>query len=312
MKIRHLFRRRTATPAQRPVPAWEQDGHFQVGELVHMPPDRFREQVVWVKGDRVGVLTNPVLDIRANASRSQIRHLQGCEPCMADAAAQAAAEEERESAYWDNWPADHRELHDTVMEDLVLTDAGPHYRYRFGDRSPVREWMRTELDGHLVDDESPSLSLGRIWDPLDWPRIEDEHSGDGLSIDNPWKSVPWATIRAAFEILRDAECQPALDVTVDMDPLDDGTIGAEIIVSELFVDRPIEDGTYEQVAALLGDATEYPYSQIHYPMNSDGPGLDRTQPYTRNQYGATRWNWSGGDWMAPFAPTTGALETPSS
>jgi len=66
--------------------------------------------------------------------------------------------------------------------------------------------------------------------------------------------------------------KPALDVIVDMDPLDDGTIGAEIIACELFVDRPIEDGTYEQVAALLGDATEYPYSQIHYPVNSDGPG----------------------------------------
>jgi hypothetical protein len=114
--------------------------------------------------------------------------------------------------------------------------------------------------------------------------------------------VPWPTIRAAFEILCDAGLKPALDVSVEMGQLEDGTIGAEALVSELFVERPVDAATYEQVVALLGDATEFPHCHTDRPGRPDGPGPDRTKPYTPQTYGMTRWNWSGGAWMSLFNP----------
>ncbi|MFE9621093.1 hypothetical protein [Streptomyces sp. NPDC006384] len=56
------------------------------------------------------MITNPVLRTMANASRSDLRHLHNCPPCMADAAAQAAAEEDRERAYWAQWSEEECEI----------------------------------------------------------------------------------------------------------------------------------------------------------------------------------------------------------
>ncbi|MFF4607764.1 hypothetical protein ACFY12_34125 [Streptomyces sp. NPDC001339] len=305
MNIRRLLRRRTATPApavpQQPaLPAWEQPGHFQVGDMVQLPPgDDYRAKVVWVEGDRVGILTNPANGAQANAAAEHIRHLDNCEPCLADAVVQAATEEQREAAYWSRWPDDETELYDAVMEDMVPVG---ERRYRFGDSSPVREWMRTEFDGHLVDDEMPSLTLGRIWDPLDWPRIEREHTGNGLTITNPWNTVPWPVIRDTFEVLQDAGYAPFLDASVEMERLDDGTIGADVIICSLAVEGHLDDATYEKATALLGDATEFPCSHISYPTYPDRPGIDRSQPYQVMHYTSTGWNWSGGAWMSPFNP----------
>lgn len=302
MNIRQLFRRRTTTsrvPAQPPVPVWEQDGHFRVGDLVHMPPERYREKVEWVQGDRVGVLTNPANGSRSNASRSQIRHLHDCEPCMADAAAQAAAEEERENAYWERWPADHRELHEKVMEDMQLTAGSvPGLstcgRYKFGPNTPVREWMRTEFDGHLVASESPSLALGRIWDPIDWLRIEREHDDDGLTVTVPWEGMTWPTVRSAYAVARDTGLDVALDVDLEMDPLGDGTVGVEAIPTLMFVKGVVPDEVEEQINAILGRTPEsYPHSRVLRPSYPDRPGIDYSAPYKHDTDDQTMWLWCG-------------------
>jgi hypothetical protein len=309
----NIFRllRRRATPPQSAAPApsapepWDEPGHFQIGDRVHCPPDHFPEQIAWIDGDRIGVITNPLLRTMANASRSDLRHLHNCPPCMADAAAQAAAEEDHERAYWAQWPEEEREIHDRIMQDMVPVGEDGR-RFRFGPRTPVRPWMRTELDGHLLGDEMPSLTLGRIWDPIDWPRIEREHGGDGLTITNPWDNASWPTIRSAFEILQEAGYTTALDVSVEMALLDDGMIGAEVIVTSLQAEGHIDDATYERAAALLGDATEFPCSHMGYPPHQDRPGLDRSQPYSIDNYTSTGWNWSGGAWMADFNPPPAA------
>ncbi|MEU7230029.1 hypothetical protein [Streptomyces chrestomyceticus] len=288
--VRRLVRRRTTALVQPPV--WERDGHFRVGDAVHTPPDRHPLTVTWVQGRSVGLLTNPRNNSRMHTAASDLRHLSGCAPCMADAADQAAAEEQRQAAYWAQWPADDHELYEALMDDQVLISSEPHRRYRFGDASPVREWMRTELDGHLLDDEMPSLTLGRVWDPVDWPRIEDDHGADGLTIENPWRTPAWAAIRAAFEILRDAGYTPALDASVEMERLADKTVGANVVVSGLQVEGLIDDATYQQVAALLGEATDWPQSHMYYPMRPDGPGLDRSQPYKVDEFTATGWRWT--------------------
>jgi hypothetical protein len=308
MNIRQLFRRRTTTsriPAQPPVPVWERDGHFQVGDLVHMPPERYREKVEWVEGDRVGVLSNPANGSRGNAFRSQIRHLHDCEPCMADAAAQAVAEEERENAYWKRWPADHRELHDAVMEDMQLTAGSDpslsacghpsnHTRYKFGPNTPVREWMRTEFDGHLVASESPSLALGRIWDPVDWLRIEREHADDGLTITVPWKGMTWPTVRSAYALARNAGLDVILDVDLEMDPLDDHTIGVEAIPCWMVVEGIVPHEVEEQINSILGQAPHsYPHSRVLRPLYPDRPGIDYSAPYKHDTDDQTMWFWAG-------------------
>ncbi|MGW6605171.1 hypothetical protein [Streptomyces sp. NPDC055036] len=303
MNIRQLFRRTTTprVPAQPPAPAWEQDGHFQVGDPVLFPPGpAYSERVAWVRDGRVGVITNPALGTQAHADPSEIRHRSGCVPCTADAAVRAAAEEERENAYWDQWPADERELHDVVMEDMQLTAGSvpggecpsSFTRYKFGPDSPVREWMRTELDGHLVDSESPSLSLGRIWDPLDWLRIEQEHADDGLTFEVPWEGTEWPAVRSAYALAREAGLDAALDVDLEMVRLDDGTIGADAIPSLLMIEGMVPDEVECQISELLGRSPDtYPQSHLMYPFLSDGPGCDFTAPYRHSTYDQTVWSW---------------------
>ncbi|MCQ4045801.1 hypothetical protein ACFOSC_27705 [Streptantibioticus rubrisoli] len=307
MKFRLPFRHRTAPAAADTGPAWEQPGHFKSGDTVHMPPDSVRETVVWVEGDLVGVEFHPRFG-PSSVGTSDVRHLEGCEPCMVDARRQGEEEQAREETYWAQWPDEDRDLYDRVMEGRVVVGDRPR-RYRFGDRTPVREWMRTELDGHLLDDEMPSLTMGRIWDPVDWPRLEREYGDDGLTIINPWETVLWPTIRSAFVVLQQAGYSPALDASVEMDRLDDGTIGAEVIVSALMVDGPIDADTYGQAVALLGDATEFPHTWLRYESYPDRPGRDLSQPYQPDERNVTGWNWSGGDWMGTFNPP--AQETTS-
>ncbi|MFI7352115.1 hypothetical protein ACIBSR_38415 [Streptomyces sp. NPDC049936] len=292
-------------PAQPPAPAWEQDGHFQVGDTVQMPPaDPFPAKVVWVEGDRVGIVTNPANGAQANASREQLRHVTGCEPCTTDAAVQDAAEEQRESAYWEQWPADHRELHDTVMEDMQLTAGSVpnlsvcghpsnHTRYKFGPNTPVREWMRTEFDGHMVASESPSLALGRIWDPIDWLRIEREHDEDGLTITVPWEGMTWPTVRSAYALAREAGLDVALDVDLEMDPLDDGTVGVEASPTLMFVKGVVPDEVEEQINTILGRTPEsYPHSRVLRPSYPDRPGIDYSAPYKHDTDDQTMWFWA--------------------
>lgn len=309
MNIRQLFRRRTTTPhvpAQPPAPEWEQDDHFQVGDIVQLPPgDDFRAEVVWVEGDRVGILTNPANGTQANASRDQVRHVTGCGPCTADAVAQDAAEEERESAYWDQWPADERELYDTVMANMQLTagstpnlsacgHASNGTRYKFGPGSPVREWMRTEFDGHMVASDSPSLALGRIWDPVDWLHIETEHADDGLTITVPWQGTTWPAVRSAYALAREAGLDVALDVDLEMELLDDNTIGVEAIPGWMVVEGIVPDEVEQQINTILGRTPEsHPHSRVLRPSYPDRPGIDYSAPYEHDTDNQTMWFWAG-------------------
>ncbi|KAB7833536.1 hypothetical protein [Streptomyces mobaraensis] len=299
MKLRLPFRRRTVPAAAGPV--WTQPGHFRRGDEV-VGRNGFIGTVAYVTDDnRIGVGSPgwkmgpaPIGDV------DMVRHAANCSPCQADHARRQAEEQLREANYQDRWSIEERNVYDAVMADMRLTTGsapgGPcpsnGTRYAFGPNSPVREWMRTEFDGHMVDSESPSLSLGRIWDPLDWLRIEREHAGDGLSI-VPWGDLPWATIRRAYAYLQETGLTVVLDADLEMALLDDGTVGVEVWPSHMNVEGVVPDEIEQQVNTILGSTPEdYPHSALIWPSRPDRPGTDYTAPYRRSTYNHTMWLWA--------------------
>lgn len=298
--IRRLFGRRKTTapviPTQQAVPVWKQDGHFQVGDQVQSPPgDFFPTTVTWIDGDRVGTRRRKN-DRGDQAFLAQLRHASGCEPCMTDAAAQDAAEVGNWLSYWEKWPADDRALYDAIQEDMERTAGGE--RWRFGPAAPVYEWMRTEFDGHMVYSDSPSLALGRIWDPIDWLRIEREHAGSGLTICNPWGeedgSLPWPEIRRAYALAVEAGLTVSLDVDLEMAVNDARTaVGVEVVVTAMAIEGTVPDELNQQICTILGlTPYSYPHSSLMRPLHLDRPGVDYAAPYRHHTDNQTYWRWT--------------------
>jgi hypothetical protein len=158
--------------------------------------------------------------------------------------------------------SDIAHVHQAVLADRVEVRPG---RYRFGDRTPVRPWMRVEFDGHFIDSECPTHPLGRIAVPLDWERIEREHTGDGLSFDTPWGDpVGWPEIRRAYGVLQAHGYPAVLDVELELRLLDDGTIGTEVWPSLMTVAAPVPGAIEEEINAILGRTPEsYPHTLLY-------------------------------------------------
>lgn len=142
---------------------------------------------------------------------------------------------------------------------------------------------------------SPTLALGRIWNPLDWLRLEREHADDGLTFDVPWDTVTWPAVRSAYALARDAGLDVALDVDLDMVLLDDGTIGADAIPSWMVVEGIVPDEVEQQISSILGRGPEeWPHCDLIRPSRTDGPGTDYTAPHRQGSTSdRTMWLWAG-------------------
>lgn len=286
-------------------PAWTWPGHFRVGDPVCFADGR-PATVAYIDGQRIGVYSRSRLGAWTLDDNDLIRHAHSfaCRPCRADNERRAVEEERLEASHRDQFDARERNVWEAIRNDMVMVgysvQAGPcpsaagDMRYRFGPNSPVKPWMRTEFDGHMLHPECPSLSLGRIWDPLDWPRIEAAYLDDGLSLDNPGgDGLTWPTIRQAFLFLRENDLAPALDVNLEMRLLDDGVVGVEVWPSQLLVRAAVPDPVERYVSDLLGSGPDsHPHSALIRPGFRDRPGYDFTAPYDPYTFPHTTWSWA--------------------
>ncbi|MDH6710754.1 hypothetical protein P3T27_007505 [Kitasatospora sp. MAA19] len=271
-------------------PAWERRGHFRKGQqvLTHRGAP-VTETVVWVKDGKVGMSHNGLMTVWTEAA--EVRHAHGCRPCLDDLNAQLTTHAEEQHTYWNQWPRDARDAHEKAMDDMVH---GSDRTHSFGPNTRIPAWMRAEFDGRMHPSTSPSLALGRLWDPLDWPRICREHPD--FVLEPAWQDdLNTDALVAAYQLLRDRRFDPYLDVDLEMElrpvPEAPAAITASAVVTRLAVEQQLDPDTYDEVVRLLGDASTHPSSSLCYPMLPDGPGEDRTQPYTVSANTETVWGW---------------------
>ncbi|MFZ3476005.1 hypothetical protein ACODT4_44240 [Streptomyces sp. 2.9] len=299
MKIRLPFRRRTTQAVADSGPVWAQRSHFRVGDDVVLCDNR-PATVAYIEDEGIGIKALGWYSPGLIRERDAIRHSNACPPCQSDHARRLGEDQHRETAYWNRWSEDERNTHAFILEDLELTAGSEpsscpsdRARYQFGSTSPVREWMRTEFDGHMVESESPSLSLGRIWDSLDWDRIEREHAGDGLTFATPWADhCEWPVIRRAYTLLRENGLDVVLDCDLEMVLHDDGPIGIQVEPTLITVKGVVPDEIARQVTAILGHEPEGPHSSLGRPGHPDRSGTDFTAPYVSHTYEHTMWSWT--------------------
>lgn len=272
-------------------PAWERQGHFTDGELVVTHGrDTVPSTVVWVREGKVGLAYRgePLAWIEA----AGVRHAHSCTPCQQDLAAQRRVQAEEDAAYWAQWPAEALAAYDQVMGEMWTN---PDSTRSFGADTPVAAWMRAEFDGNMYRSESPSLALGRIWRPLDWPRICREHPD--FALEPVWQETgSTEALLTAYELLHGRGLEPYLDVDLELElgpnPGGRAVIGAFGSVTRLGVEQPLDEKTYGRIVRLLGEEpSSHPLSILRYPMRGDGPGKDFGKPYERRTFDETVWGW---------------------
>jgi hypothetical protein len=275
-------------------PPWERRGHFRTGDQVLTHPcEPIAETVAWIKNGQVGLTHNAqTTALTVWTEASQVRHVHGCPPCQDDLAAQRIAWDKEQTAYWNQWPKGARDVYDQAMDEMIHHQ---DHTLSFGLDTPVAAWMRAEFDGRMHPSESPSLALGRIWATLDWPRICREHPD--FVLEPVWlDNRDTAALLTAYQLLRSRGFDPYLDVDLEMElqptPGEPTTITASGSVTRLAVEQPLDNDTYEEITCLLGeDASTHPYSSLNYPLLTDGPGEDHSQPYTPSTNDETVWGW---------------------
>lgn len=280
--------------ARRPV--WESKRHFAEGDMVLLAiggGDDFAGRVTWIRPDEIGVAySRPWLaddpEMRTRAPRGQLRHAHGCEPCRSSMAELRLEAGLRESAYWDRWDPADRQAHAAAIKDMVVHN---DHTLAFGPDTPVWPWLRAEFDGRMWGSECPSLSLARVTKPHDWGRIVREHPEFRLAVWEGQQLPGPGELVEAYELLRERGRDPWLDVELEM-KLVDGSIVVSGDVTALGAEQPLDDETYDQVAALMGrEANQFPCSTMYRPMRADGPGKDHDAPFQRGSIKETSWDW---------------------
>lgn len=121
-------------------------------------------------------------------------------------------------SYWSQWSNEDRELWGQIKRQIEWSvNSGSPQSGTFTEMAPgVPEWLRTATAGILRRPESPKLQLARVWDPLDWPTLLEEHPEELHPCLPGPRSLRWNGIAHAYRLLQIAGYQPYLDVDLDV------------------------------------------------------------------------------------------------
>ncbi|WP_067722884.1 hypothetical protein [Nocardia yamanashiensis] len=206
----------TATAA--PLAPWDRGGHFQPGDSVtlisfyatgysDLPCTVVSDGLVLIRGS---VHQNPV---RVHPWPQHVRHSDGCPPCQAYTTGVRLLGARGETDFLAQWsPAAHTRFD-------ALTDAIDDGTFTTG--ADVPDWLRTATAGLLMFPEAGGLQLARVYDPVDWPTLLDQHPGEvtvgiGDTGYGP-AELTWDMVVAAYRALETAGYTPCLDVDLALD-----------------------------------------------------------------------------------------------
>ncbi|MFB7677852.1 hypothetical protein ACFC26_41280 [Kitasatospora purpeofusca] len=154
--------------------------------------------------------------------------------------------------YSARWSPEHRRAWVAAVADMVHH---PDRSRSFGPNTPVPDWARAEFDGRLREGESPTLTLGKVPGPVDWPRIVREHP---VQLENGYydQAPDGAAIVEAHELLTAAGFEPWMDTEIILAGVAyDGTLRLRLDAGAIHAEGEIERALVAAVHRVLGEQT---------------------------------------------------------
>ncbi|MFE7194465.1 hypothetical protein [Kitasatospora sp. NPDC057541] len=154
--------------------------------------------------------------------------------------------------YSTRWSPERRHAWVAATADMVHH---PDRSRTFGPNTPVPDWARTEFDGRLREGEIPTLTLGKVPDFIDWPRIVREHP---VQLVNGYydQEPDGAAIIEAHEMLTTSGFEPWLDTEIILVGVAaDGTLELRLDAGAIHAEGQMDHNLVAAVHRVLGEET---------------------------------------------------------
>lgn len=143
---------------------------------------------------------------------ARVRHVHSCAPCLAWLNG-ARLYGNVMGGYWSQWSSAARLTHNALRKEIEWDLVDRHLAGTFTKDADVPDWLREATAGHLLPPESPSLSVARIWDPINWPTLLEKHPGELPVLVEPGWVQPHITWNLIVDVYRMIETA-SLDLSV--------------------------------------------------------------------------------------------------
>lgn len=212
---------------------WCSDGHWKAGDKawwIYAAADGLSRTAVEIVDPAEGTIRDPHVIyndgvFRASDKFEHIRHRdESCIPCAASMLALLAAGEQDATLYWNQWsPASHLTFMG-LRENIRWHQGITRPLGTFTAQAAVPDWLREATAARLRIPESPSLSIARICDPIDWPTLLEQHPGDlPVLVGGEWTEphITWELLVDVFRMIETVDPTAYLDADLEVD---DGSV----------------------------------------------------------------------------------------
>lgn len=179
---------------------------------------------------------------------ARVRHVHSCAPCLAWLNGARLYGKVR-GGYWSQWSPAARLTHNALGKEIEWDLVDRHLAGTFTKDADVPDWLREATAGHLLRPESPSLSVARIWDPIAWPTLLEQHPGElPVLVDGGWTQpqITWDLIVDVYRMVETAGFDVCLDVDLEVD-----VGGPQLLPQSICIDAHNPE-IEERISAALG------------------------------------------------------------
>ncbi|MBP1054303.1 hypothetical protein J6397_29585 [Rhodococcus qingshengii] len=218
-----------AIPARGSEEPWRSNDHWKAGDKawwISLTGDGVSRTMVDIVDPAEGTVRDPRVTYNDGVFRladrfESVRHREdSCTSCTDSVLELLAAGQDQETAYWGRWSPAAHDRFDALMETIQWRQADNFTLGTFTSAADVPAWFREATAGHLISADFPSLCLGRVWEPIDWPTLIAEHPGDlSVLVSDGWtrEHLTWEMLVAAFRMIDAAGLTACFDATVEID-----------------------------------------------------------------------------------------------
>ncbi|MET3959808.1 hypothetical protein ABIE52_006743 [Rhodococcus sp. OAS809] len=180
---------------------------------------------------------------------AHVRHVHSCAPCLAWLNG-ARLYGKVMGGYWSQWSSAARLTRSALGNEILWHREGNHAAGTFTEDADIPDWLREVTAGHLLLPESPSLSVARIWDPIDWPTLLEQHPGElPVLVDGGWTQpqITWDLIVDVYRMVEATGLGVCLDVDLEVD-----VGGPQLLPQAICSDVRNHPEIEESISAALG------------------------------------------------------------
>lgn len=209
---------------------WLNDAHWKAGDKawwIFLTGDGVHRSMVEIVDPAEGTVFDPRIShndgvVRVTGKFERVRHREdSCAACATSVLELLAAGQDAETRYWGRWSPAAHERFDALKEAIQWQWVHANHGIgTFTSDADLPDWFREATAGHLLLPESPSLCLGRVWEPINWPTLIAEHPGDlSVLVSTGWtqEHLTWDILVAAFRMIEAAGLTAFFDTNLEID-----------------------------------------------------------------------------------------------